>query len=247
MFLKQSAFHHVGETRLQNWATQGWKITLTGSKRKRDWLILGWTVPLQKGAGKFTGVRRRLACVLSCDIWSTCLLILPELMRGSFSRRQRGPWDCTRLKLMENVLSNTSYRTPPSVRAAVEMITLSEVFSILLAMCHHMPPTNCRASAGAMTMSARRRLVRNMKPLYQAASSRRLNLDTIADLSWLFHQKCQLCSSLLGTFYFEMDALSFIWYRRRVPVFRLCSGPVWQQLSWRLTLLGTPRTIILLC
>lgn len=91
MFLKQSAFHHVGETRLQNWATQGWKITLTGSKRKRDWLILGWTVPLQKGAGKFTGVRRRLACVLSCDIWSTCLLILPELMRGSFSRRQRGP------------------------------------------------------------------------------------------------------------------------------------------------------------
>lgn len=63
-----------------------------------------------------------------------------------------------------------------SFGATVEMITLSEVFSILLVMCHHMPPTNCRVSVRGMTTSACQRLLRNMKPLYQAASSQRLNL-----------------------------------------------------------------------
>lgn len=39
--------------------------------------------------------------------------------------------------------------------AKEEMITLSEIFSILPVMCHHMPPTNCRVSLRAMTTSAR--------------------------------------------------------------------------------------------
>lgn len=62
----------------------------------------------------------------------------------------------------------------PSV--TVEMITLSEVFSILPVMCHHMPPTNCRVCLRGMTASARHWLASNMKPLYQPASSRWLNL-----------------------------------------------------------------------
>lgn len=60
--------------------------------------------------------------------------------------------------------------------AMVEMITLSEVFSILLVMCHHMPPTNCRVSLSGMTTSARHWLASNMKPLYQPASSHWSNL-----------------------------------------------------------------------
>lgn len=61
--------------------------------------------------------------------------------------------------------------------AMVEMLTLSEVFSILLVMCHHMPPTNCRVSVRGMTTSARHWSNSNMKPLhYQAASSRWLIL-----------------------------------------------------------------------
>lgn len=49
--------------------------------------------------------------------------------------------------------------------ATVEMITLSMVFSILLVMWHHMPPTNCRVSLRAMTTSAHHWLASNMKPL----------------------------------------------------------------------------------
>lgn len=60
--------------------------------------------------------------------------------------------------------------------ATVEMITLSEVFSILLVMCHHMPPTNCRVSLSGMTTSARHWLASNMKPLHQPASSHWSNL-----------------------------------------------------------------------
>lgn len=60
--------------------------------------------------------------------------------------------------------------------ATVEMITLSEVFSILLVTCHHMLPTNCRVSLRGMTTSARHWLASNIKPLCQPASSHWLNL-----------------------------------------------------------------------
>lgn len=60
--------------------------------------------------------------------------------------------------------------------ATVEMITLSEVFSILTIMCHRMPPTNCTDSLRGMTASACHWLASNTKPFYQPASSHGLNL-----------------------------------------------------------------------
>lgn len=71
----------------------------------------------------------------------TCLYVSLKRMRGSFLRRQRGP--LRRAKSMENVHSNTSYQAGPSFLATVELITLSEAFSIPSVTCHHMPATNC--------------------------------------------------------------------------------------------------------
>lgn len=74
--------------------------------------------------------RQKLACVFQSRFTARLmrLCVRWRRMRGGFLRRQRGP--LSRAKSMEKVQPDTSYQSARWFLAAVELITLSEAFSI---------------------------------------------------------------------------------------------------------------------